>query len=113
MGTHLKCLSEVLLIHTHSICCHREIRIPALFGWRKYNIWPRGYKTFFMLNSAEHENFSVNKYENANFNMKMPTKVGIFILIAEKFPCSAIFSKKEFRIVSNLRFIKRTNFMLS
>ena len=27
---------------------------------------PRGYKTFFMLNSAEHENFSANKYENAN-----------------------------------------------
>ena len=29
-------------------------------------IWPRGYKTFFMLNSAEHEIFSANKYENAN-----------------------------------------------
>ena len=26
----------------------------------------RGYKTFFMLNSAEHEIFSANKYENAN-----------------------------------------------
>ena len=56
-------------------------------------IWPRGYKTFFMLNSAEHEicpanksqitdnckfflakhtvaeheNFSADKYENANY----------------------------------------------
>ena len=29
-------------------------------------IWPQGYKTFFMLNSAEHEIFSANKYENAN-----------------------------------------------
>ena len=29
-------------------------------------VWPRGYKTFFMLNSAEHEIFSANKYENAN-----------------------------------------------
>ena len=29
-------------------------------------ISPRGYKTFFMLNSAEHEIFSANKYENAN-----------------------------------------------
>ena len=29
-------------------------------------IRPRGYKTFFMLNSAEHEIFSGNKYENAN-----------------------------------------------
>ena len=28
--------------------------------------WPRGYKTFFMLNSAEHEIFSADKYENAN-----------------------------------------------
>ena len=28
--------------------------------------WPWGYKTFFMLNSAEHEIFSANKYENAN-----------------------------------------------
>ena len=28
--------------------------------------WARGYKTFFMLNSAEHEIFSANKYENAN-----------------------------------------------
>ena len=27
---------------------------------------PRGYKTFLMLNSAEHEMFSANKYENAN-----------------------------------------------
>ena len=55
--------------------------------------WPQGYKTFFMLNSAEHEifsvrisqinhsyrfflainiaeheHFSVNKYENANYS---------------------------------------------
>ena len=27
---------------------------------------PQSYKTFFMLNSAEHEIFSANKYENAN-----------------------------------------------
>ena len=32
----------------------------------KILIRPRGYETFFMLNSAKHENFSVNKYENAN-----------------------------------------------
>ena len=34
----------------------RLIRLPG----------PRGYKTFFMLNSAVHENFSANKYENTN-----------------------------------------------
>ena len=33
----------------------------------KFNeFWPRGYQTFFMLDSAEHEIFSANKYENAN-----------------------------------------------
>ena len=29
------------------------------------SVWPCGYKTFFMLNSAEPENFSPNKCENA------------------------------------------------
>ena len=33
--------------------------------------------------------------------------------IIKLFSCSAMFSKKEFTIVSNLRFISRTNFMLS
>ena len=28
--------------------------------------WPRGYKTFFMLNSAEHEIFSANKSQITN-----------------------------------------------
>ena len=46
-------------------------------------------------------------------NMKMPTIVGIFIFISREISCSAKFSKKEFAIVSNLRFISRTNFMLS
>ena len=36
---------------------------------------PQGYKTFFMLSSAEHEIFSASKYE------KMPTTVDIFIII--------------------------------
>ena len=27
--------------------------------------WPRDYSTVFVLNSAEHEFFSVNEYENA------------------------------------------------
>ena len=38
-------------------------------------------------------------------NMKMPTIV--------KFSCSAMDSKKDFAIVSNLGFISKTNFMLS
>ena len=54
--------------------------------------WPRGYKTTFMLNSAEHEIFSANKYENANNSSS-----------------SAMFSKKECAIVSNLIFILKDN----
>ena len=46
-------------------------------------------------------------------NMKLPTIVGIFIFISRENFISAIFSKKEFAIVSNLRFISMTNFMLS
>ena len=54
---------------------------------------PEVIKHFFMLNSAEHENFSANKYENANYSL------------AEKFSCSAMFLKKEFAIVSNLQLL--------
>ena len=68
---------------------------------------PRGYKTFFILNSTEHENFSANKYENAYNSWHFS------YLLAEKFSCSAMFSKKEFGIVSNLRFMSMKNFMLS
>ena len=46
-------------------------------------------------------------------NMKMPKIVGIFIFIAEKFSYSAVFSKKEFELVSNLRFISKINFKIS
>ena len=42
---------------SHSLfCCQLILHAPR----------PRGYKTFFMLNSAEREIFSANKYENAN-----------------------------------------------
>ena len=29
-----------------------------------FTAWPRGYTTFFMLNSAEHEIFNAHKYKN-------------------------------------------------
>ena len=66
-------------------------------------IWPRGCQTFFMLNSAQPEIFSANKYENAKFSY----------LLAGKFSCSAWFSKKELAIVSSLKFLSIKNFMLS
>ena len=46
-------------------------------------------------------------------NMEMPTIVGIFIFISRKILCSVMLSKKEFAVIGNLRFISRTNFMLS
>ena len=59
-----------------------------------------------MLNSAEHEIFFSNKYENAIL-------LAFSYLLAEKFSCSAMFSKKEFAFVSNLRFINNRKFMFS
>ena len=49
--------------------------------------------------------FPANKYENE-------TIVGMFIFLAETFSYSAMLSKKEFAISSNLGFISRTNFLL-
>ena len=46
-------------------------------------------------------------------NLKMPAIVGIFLFISRENLCSALFSKKEFAIVNKVRFISRTNFMLS
>ena len=74
---------------------------------------PRGYKTFFMLNSAEHEIFSANKYENANngwhFHIYYQRKfhaqqclarknlqlLVILDLLAGQIPCSAELSMKK------------------
>ena len=79
-------LDEVLIMSTLNIHFHGKIRIYYIWVEKKclimwscgdsaswsgpslstHMIRPRGYKTFFMLNSAEHEIFSANKYENAN-----------------------------------------------
>ena len=50
-------------------------KTPSLNG-QQYS-WPRGYKTFVMLKSAEHEIFSANKYEHA-------ITVDIFISICKE-----------------------------
>ena len=49
-------------------CLREEILLPLLSKLRSVTILirPRGYKFFFLLNSAEHDIFSANKYENAN-----------------------------------------------
>ena len=70
--------SASLLMSTHNICFSGEIEKykcflvekSALSGAVKFakEIRLQGYLTFFMLNSAEHEIFSANKYENASNN---------------------------------------------
>ena len=67
-----------------------------------YNIWSRGYKTFFVLNFVEHANLNAHKYKisgNSAFfsgsdkprmlfflliNVQMPTIVGILTFISRK-----------------------------
>ena len=67
-----------------------------------YLSWPRGYKTFFMLNSAEHEILITHKYKKIRklnifqaqtkptmlffllINVKMPTIVGILTFMSRK-----------------------------
>ena len=43
--------------------CKQQVHVHWL--WSMHNL-ARGYRTFFLLNSAQHEIFSANKYENAN-----------------------------------------------
>ena len=72
--------------------------------WYIFPDWPRGYKTFFVLNSIEHEILNAHKYRNIKkfglfkaqlslecyffplIHVKMPTVVGILTFMSgEKF----------------------------
>ena len=73
----------------------------------------RGYKTFFMLNSVEHEILNAYKYKKTSRNLaflgldyprmlffplitvKMPTIVGILTFISRKISCSTELSMKK------------------
>ena len=71
-GGHLGHMTQILRINFHSPalwrlqmkCCLN--RPSGMFenvdDRRTTNAWPRGYKTFFMLNSVEHEIFPAHKY---------------------------------------------------
>ena len=66
------------------------------------NTWARGYKTFFMLNSVQHEILNAHKYKDIKklglfvgsdkprmlffpfINLKMPTTVGILTFVSRK-----------------------------
>ena len=65
-------------------------------------VWPQSYKSFFMLNSAEHKIINAHKYKNLRkfstilgsdklimlfflfINVKMPTTVGILTFMSRK-----------------------------
>ena len=55
-GQYLAVLQHILILYG----------IFGICGIRFKSVRARGYKTFFLLNSAEHETFSADKYENAN-----------------------------------------------
>ena len=60
----------------------------AIWGGSTWLAQARGYKTFFMLNSAEHENFSAIKL-----------LLAFSYLLAEKFSYSAMLSKKNLQLL--------------
>ena len=67
---------------------------------------PRGYKTFFMLNSVEHEFFLLK-------NVKMPTIVGILIFMSRKNNIYAYLSLKKAELFDIFILMSIINFMLS
>ena len=57
--------------------------IPWKNGIYYLRSWAQGYKTFFILNSIEHEIYPVKIYQNtSNFNI-LPTVVGILMFISK------------------------------
>ena len=44
--------------------CIMNIRIRQSVALSPVELWARGYKTFFMLNSGEHEILNAHKYKN-------------------------------------------------
>ena len=61
------------------------------FPAKACDTWARGYKTFFMLNSTEHEIFLL-------INVKMPTIVGILTFMSGKNSIPALSELKKSRI---------------
>ena len=57
--------------------------------------------------------FSCSTQLSMKFFLIINNKIAFSYLLAEKFSCSAMLSKKEIGIVSNLRFISMKKFMLS
>ena len=66
MAYNVRHIQRVLLLHneTETLFSQRKCYSQVfLFGVDVYETWPRGYKTFFVLNSVEHEILNHRKYE--------------------------------------------------
>ena len=66
-----------LLSHYHYSAPKESIRfiLSAIKDVVSYDIRPRGYKTFYMLNLAEHEIKNAHKYRNSQNQWKFQIKV--------------------------------------
>ena len=69
--------SSYTFVHFVNFCQLMYIFISLLVSEQGDVIWPRGYQTFFMLNSFKHEFFLL-------INVKMPTIVGILTVMSGK-----------------------------
>ena len=86
---------------------YRELVVLVNFMGQIDQYWPRGYKTFFMLKSVEHEISKAHKYINIKkfnfFSGSGKPRMVFFLLMNVKMPT----------IVGILPFMSRKNFMLS
>ena len=69
-------------------------------------VGPQGYKTFFIINSTEHEIYPAH-------NVKMPTIVAILTFISRISTTSSVGSRKKSLIFHILFSMSSRNFMLS
>ena len=65
--------------------------------------WPRDYKTFFILNSAEHEIYPAHKCENAN-NCGILTLISMINTISERLKARNFFICLYFRFYEQMKF---------
>ena len=71
--------------------------------------WPRGYKTFFMLNSVENEILNAHKYKKYQEIRLFQAEISLKCY----FPPPPLINIKMPTIVGILTFMSRNNFMLS
>ena len=108
MGTHYKCLAEALLMSTHNICFHWEIRkVSAVFGWKKVPyllLWPIVYNYYII----EGEKWLNSQYgTKVKINLPVTTKPHAHPHTKKK--THAKFYNNQGRTVRGVAFTRGTN----